>query len=121
MERGWFRKDLILIGATILLASLSCGCVASEPSAASSTADVPAPESRDELIARGQYLVRIGSCNDCHTRGSSTRSSASRVPTTRVRLGTSSHGGSAVPETRGQVSGGREAGASGETFRGQCS
>lgn len=33
------------------------------------TAGVAAAESHDALVARGEYLVAIGGCNDCHTPG----------------------------------------------------
>lgn len=49
---GW----VVALAAGIVLAVWGAG--------AASSADAP---SQDDLVARGRYLVTIGSCNDCHT------------------------------------------------------
>jgi mono/diheme cytochrome c family protein len=51
----------------LLAASLAfAGCSATT---ASPEASPPAAAADANLIARGEYLVRIGGCNDCHTPG----------------------------------------------------
>lgn len=48
----------------------ACGCTQSRgESAASVPAAAPTPAGTDALLARGEYLVRIAGCNDCHTPG----------------------------------------------------
>lgn len=57
------RPSLLLLSASMpLLLSLAACQPAATPAA---TAHAPAPDP----IARGEYLVRIGGCNDCHTPG----------------------------------------------------
>ena len=48
----------------LLAAALLCACQP-EPPVIASAAAASAPD----LLARGEYLVRIGGCNDCHTPG----------------------------------------------------
>lgn len=44
--------------------------VACQPEAPRAVASLPAPApSEADLLARGEYLVRIAGCNDCHTPG----------------------------------------------------
>ncbi len=42
--------------------------LAGEPSPPPAATSVQAP-GEDEILARGEYLVRIAGCNDCHTAG----------------------------------------------------
>ena len=61
--------------ATVLascLALAACGSRDADLTAAAATTPAPATPaglSDAELLARGDYLVRIGGCNDCHTPG----------------------------------------------------
>lgn len=56
------RTTLPLLTALVpLLLSLAACQPVAEPAAA----QAPAPD----LVARGEYLVKIGGCNDCHTPG----------------------------------------------------
>ena len=48
------------IGAVVLAGAMAAGC-----SESSAQASVPGADAA--TIARGQYLVTIGGCNDCHT------------------------------------------------------
>jgi mono/diheme cytochrome c family protein len=59
------RKDTMTLSAAALVASLAVIAVAnaSRPVAAPKTVRF----SRTEQVKRGQYLVTIGGCNDCHT------------------------------------------------------
>lgn len=59
------RPTTLLLGCALAAACATTGCMKSsaEPAA-------PAGPATDaELLARGEYLVRIGGCNDCHTAG----------------------------------------------------
>ena len=74
-----YRKRMTCGAAAITMASLmmaSIGLLFSNPSTA---ADEPA-------IKRGQYLVQIGGCNDCHTAGYAEH--AGNVPTSEWLTGT---------------------------------
>ena len=51
------------IMATLMVASV--GLLFSPPG----TAAEPAAQAKDSMIQRGEYLVKIGGCNDCHTAG----------------------------------------------------
>lgn len=48
-------------------ALLALGLAACQPSGPPAAAAAPAPSTEAELLARGEYLVRIAGCNDCHT------------------------------------------------------
>lgn len=69
-----FHDDLKLTLALTAIVVLSASCAVPEASpgveqsasAAAAPAALAGP-SEEEKISRGQYLVRIGSCNDCHT------------------------------------------------------
>jgi mono/diheme cytochrome c family protein len=57
----------------LALAVAAAGC-AKSPVTAAEAAESPAPAAtaspvEAELLARGEYLVRLGGCNDCHTPG----------------------------------------------------
>ena len=61
-----------VVPALALLALSACQQAASQADAAEPTAGVAmaaAGSSDAELLARGDYLVRIAGCNDCHTPG----------------------------------------------------
>ena len=63
------RPALSLTVACVLLAAAGC---ARAPAETAPVADAPAPAAapaQAELVARGEYLARIGGCNDCHTPG----------------------------------------------------
>lgn len=48
--------------------ALVLGLAACQPASPRAVAALPAPSLSDaDLLARGEYLVRIGGCNDCHT------------------------------------------------------
>ena len=58
--------------ATPILAAIAClalsACTApTPPTTASATPAIASIDCDAELLARGEYLVRIASCNDCHT------------------------------------------------------
>jgi mono/diheme cytochrome c family protein len=54
----------------LTLALLSCVLSGCRPQADTPPPTVaPAAPSAAELLAQGEYLVRIGGCNDCHTPG----------------------------------------------------
>lgn len=52
------RIRFVLVFSTLLLASCQ-----QQPATTVSTTTAP------DLIARGEYIVKIGGCNDCHTAG----------------------------------------------------
>jgi len=61
MRFGW-------IVAALMPVALGCGV--KEPAAvqqAAVMADAPSGAHAEDPVARGRYLVRMGSCNDCHT------------------------------------------------------
>jgi mono/diheme cytochrome c family protein len=64
-----------------LLAALLLSACGERPAAGARAATLaPADASADaELLARGEYMVRIGGCNDCHTPGYA--ESGGEVPT----------------------------------------
>lgn len=58
------------LAALLLPATLACAataCQQAAPPATLAASTLPAPI--DDLVAQGEYLVRIGGCNDCHTAG----------------------------------------------------
>lgn len=61
MPRDFPRFLLLAAGLGLAACSASQG--------ASTTTEPPAASSDAELLARGEYLVRISGCNDCHTPG----------------------------------------------------
>ena len=76
------RAGLItLLAATgILVAATAAGCRAADAGTQSATAAATAPGSpyaaaavdarplsQEEMVARGEYLVMVGGCHDCHT------------------------------------------------------
>lgn len=61
------RSTLLLPGLSLVLLGLAaCSAPASTETAA---APLVAMQPDSDLLARGEYLVRIGGCNDCHTPG----------------------------------------------------
>ena len=54
---------------TLLLASILASCSSKSSTTSSSDSTASAARTPEEKIARGQYLVTIGGCNDCHTPG----------------------------------------------------
>jgi mono/diheme cytochrome c family protein len=62
------RTDALIVACTLALAAIT-SVMASESNAAPVT-PAAAPSATDaELVARGEYMVRMGGCNDCHTPG----------------------------------------------------
>jgi len=57
------RLSPVVVAAVLATA----GCAKPAPIAAAAAA--PAPADDAELLARGEYIARIGGCNDCHTAG----------------------------------------------------
>jgi cytochrome c len=65
------RKHLapaIAVGLTALasLAAAACGPGDTQAAASTPTTSVPAPATHD-LVKRGEYLVSVAGCSDCHT------------------------------------------------------
>ena len=54
-------------GFSLLSLAVMALAACSAPAAPETTAAKPAGPSETELLARGEYLVRIAGCNDCHT------------------------------------------------------
>ena len=69
---------LVTAGA---LALAACNANTPPPTAAV----IPTTHSQADLIARGEYLTRMGGCNDCHTPGYG--DSAGEVPTAQWLTG----------------------------------
>ena len=65
----------VIVGGTAVAISATPGTPANAPVAASDT----------DLIARGEYMVRMGGCNDCHTPG--WNDSAGQLPTAQWLTG----------------------------------
>ena len=60
----------VLTAIALALLLGACNANLSAPQAASPQASAkPATSSDADLLARGEYLVRITGCNDCHTAG----------------------------------------------------
>lgn len=57
---------LVVAGAFALTA---CTAGTSPPSPASTAATAPPAMAEVDLLARGEYMVRMAGCNDCHTAG----------------------------------------------------
>ncbi len=60
------RHNLPLLAPALLASLAACQPANQTPPVA---AAAPAVNDEAELLARGEYLVRIGGCNDCHTPG----------------------------------------------------
>jgi len=58
MGRNW--KAALLVGAVVLAASAAVGCSAG-------TVSVSAAAGTDAAVKRGEYLVKMIGCSDCHT------------------------------------------------------
>ena len=71
------RAPTNLIAAALAGVVLSACSATPTPTATASTS--PFDRSDADLVARGEYLVRIAGCNDCHTPGYGERGGA--VPT----------------------------------------
>ena len=54
-------------GFSLLSLAVMALAACSAPAAPETTAAKPVGPSETELLARGEYLVRIAGCNDCHT------------------------------------------------------
>ena len=54
-------------GFSLLSLAVMALAACSAPAATETTAAKPAGPSETELLARGEYLVRIAGCTDCHT------------------------------------------------------
>lgn len=62
------RRVLSVLGFTMIPALISSVTViANDTSAGHARASTPAAAPAADAVARGAYLVRFGSCNDCHT------------------------------------------------------
>lgn len=57
------------LACSALLLAVACSQPPVAPVAKAATATVAPGPDNAELLARGDYLVRIGGCNDCHTAG----------------------------------------------------
>ena len=55
--------------ACFALLLLAAGCDRDAPAASTAAASPAAQDTQADLIARGEYLVRVTGCNDCHTPG----------------------------------------------------
>ncbi|MEO6264135.1 MAG: hypothetical protein ABIO58_04100, partial [Luteimonas sp.] len=60
-----------LLATSLLLALAGCNRNAANADAepAAPVAANPAAPSNADLLARGEYMIRMGGCNDCHTPG----------------------------------------------------
>jgi mono/diheme cytochrome c family protein len=56
----WVGLVLLVVGVVLAL-----GLLTALPASAQTSAKQPA--TKDQLVARGKYLVNIGGCNDCHS------------------------------------------------------
>ena len=66
------RASILLVPTVLVLALSACKPAATEANATDAPAAVAvatAGPSDAELLAQGEYLVRIAGCNDCHTPG----------------------------------------------------
>lgn len=66
------RASILLVPSVLVLALSACKPAATDATAADAPAAVAvatAGPSDAELLAQGEYLVRIAGCNDCHTPG----------------------------------------------------
>ncbi len=64
-------RPTLVLSTAFLLAVAGC---ARAPAETATAASAPLPSaatapSADALVARGEYIARIGGCNDCHTPG----------------------------------------------------
>ena len=63
-------RPLVCLAFVVAVMSVACKQTAPVPAASGDVfAAAAAPSSDSELLARGEYLVRITGCNDCHTVG----------------------------------------------------
>lgn len=69
----------------VLLAVSLAGCTVTNSGETASPAPASPTASGDDLIARGEYLVRTNACNDCHTPGYGER--GGEVPTSEWLVG----------------------------------
>lgn len=80
------RPQLVLPSLACVLLLGACNANLSTPVAATAPAPMkPAMASDADLLARGEYLVRITGCNDCHTAGYTEK--AGDLPTSEWLLG----------------------------------
>jgi len=77
-----------LLGLAIVAALAGCNRTVAPASAETSDASRPATQATDDaqLLARGEYMVRIAGCNDCHTPGYA--ETGGQVPKAQWLLGT---------------------------------
>ena len=75
----------LLVPAVAALAMTACQQAPQADAAPSAAAHAAGPSDAD-LLARGEYLVRIGGCNDCHTPGYA--ESGGNVPKPQWLVGT---------------------------------
>ncbi len=67
-------RPCLMAALALALAVAATGC-AKSPVTAAEAAESPAPAATastatgSAMLARGEYLVRLGGCNDCHTPG----------------------------------------------------
>lgn len=54
----------LMLTATLVLGGVVVGSMVSRPA---ETIATPVSASTSDLVARGEYLVMVGGCNDCHT------------------------------------------------------
>ncbi|MDH5835468.1 cytochrome C [Luteimonas kalidii] len=53
----------------LLAACLLAACQGAPVASATASDAAPAAPAADDLVAHGEYIVRIAGCNDCHTAG----------------------------------------------------
>jgi hypothetical protein len=63
----WTWRGVLWTVIALAICGFSWSCVGQPEARASAEPDLPRESLEGDRIARGQYLVRIGSCNDCHT------------------------------------------------------
>lgn len=63
------QKSLTFTSAVALLALVSVPPFAGAAEQAAAKTGAKAPATSPSVLARGKYLLYLGSCNDCHTDG----------------------------------------------------
>ncbi len=64
MKTRFMWTSLVLVAGTVaVLGTLDVGSAPADPPASA----VVKPMAKDDLVARGKYLLSFGGCNDCHT------------------------------------------------------
>ena len=79
------RTSSLAFACTAALAIIAGGTAIATSATPGTPANAPVAASDTDLIARGEYMVRMGGCNDCHTPGWT--ESAGQLPTAQWLTG----------------------------------